>query len=73
MAEGKEINEKWLEGLTFQDHEMEMIEKDGRKLRQYKSIERPMGKGDVLDWRDLGKTAIIVTADGRKLTVAKKG
>jgi urease accessory protein UreE len=72
MAE-KKFDPKWLEGLSFSFAEKTMIEKDGRKTLHAVPKKRPLKEEDMLDWKDNGETVVIVTKDGKKYTVKKKG
>lgn len=79
MAEAKETKEvketklmkKWIEGLIFTGSEAKVEKKDGRKLKKFIPVERPMTEEDVLSWKDYGKYVVIVTADGQKVQVEK--
>lgn len=72
MAEGKSIDAKFLDGLTFSTSEAKKVKKDGQEKTQYIPVERPLRPGDVIDWKDLGDSVTIVTADGKKYSVDKK-
>ncbi len=67
----KEFDKKWLQGLKYRFSKPKEVERDGRTVTTYVAKERPMRVDDVLSWKDQGDTVIMVTADGRKLTVYK--
>lgn len=67
------IDAKLLEGLTFTGSEGKTAEKDGRKVKKNIPFERPLAPEDVLDFKEVGDTVVIVAKDGRKHTVKKNG
>jgi hypothetical protein len=67
MANAKQIDGKFLSGLTYR------TSKQGEDGTRYIPETRDLTPADVLDWKDNGATIILVTADGRKYTVDKKG
>ncbi|HIJ95790.1 MAG TPA: hypothetical protein HPP94_08665 [Desulfuromonadales bacterium] len=70
----KAIDRKFLEGLVFKGATVETVtdEDSGREVARSKPFSRPLEQNDVLDWVDNGDTVTLVTADGKKYTVAKK-
>lgn len=73
MANEKKIDKKYLAGLVYRF--ADRIEEEGddnRRTVRNVPTERELTPDDVLDWRDTGTAVIIVTADGRKITVEKK-
>ena len=71
MAETKKLDAKYLKGLVFQFAEKKQVTENGEHKTVYVPDERELTPDDVLAWRDAGSEIIIVTADGRKHTVAK--
>lgn len=61
-----------LKGLTFMSSEEQQVIKEGRKVKVFEVLERPLKVSDVLSWKDCGSSVIIVTADGRKISISKK-
>jgi len=80
MAQGK-FDQKWLEEidintkekLVFYETEKTMVEKNGRKTLQAIRKSRPLKEEDVLNWKDYGDKVVIVTKNGKKYTIKKKG
>jgi hypothetical protein len=68
---GAEVNAALLKGLTFRTNEERTVEEEGKKVKRYYPIERPLTPADVLAVKDLGDTVVIVAGDGRKHRVAK--
>ena len=62
------IDKKFLAGLKYRSSKPVKTE-DGVR---HQATERALRPEDVLDWKDLGATVVIVTADGQKITVDKK-
>jgi hypothetical protein len=71
MAE--KIDPKYLEGLKFNFVEQRKAKKDGRDIVQNIPQQRALAQEDILDWKDYGDNVVIVTMDGQKITVSKKG
>lgn len=70
--EKKGIDPKYLKGLRFNYSEAkEEKGEDGRKVRKYIPKDRPLRPEDVLAFKEHPDHVVIVTADGRKLTVQK--
>ena len=69
----KEIDPKWLEGLTFRGANEKIVEKNGRKMRQGIAFEIPLTKENVLSCTDYGDYVIIAGSDGRKHPPVEKG
>ncbi len=69
--EKKEIDSKLLKGLKFRTSTVELVEKEGRKVKKFTPVERPLAADDVLSWKDTGSAVVIVTKDGQKITVEK--
>ncbi|NPU84381.1 MAG: hypothetical protein HPY65_07815 [Syntrophaceae bacterium] len=67
------FDQKWLEGLTYLSSEKKKTVKDGRPVTQNIPTERPLAEADVLDWKDLGDSVVIVAGDGQKHKVSKGG
>lgn len=65
----KLIEAKYLKGLVFQSSEPRKTDEGTRHVPTTRDLEPT----DVLDWKDNGATVTIVTADGRKYVVDKKG
>jgi hypothetical protein len=65
----KPIDAKWLKGLVFRTSKT--VEGTTGQVRMVPE-ERELTPDDVLDWKDTGPRIVIITADGRKLTVDKK-
>lgn len=59
------FDKAWLAGLKFGT---------SKKAKEggFQKIEQDLQEKHVLDWIDNGETVTLVTADGRKHTVAKK-
>lgn len=70
MAE--KIDPKYLKGLKFRFSEPKEVIEEGRTITRYFPQERAFKQEDVLSWKDNGDNIILVTADGRKVTVSKK-
>lgn len=70
----KAIDKKFLDGLTFRGATTETVkdEESGREVARSVPFSRPLESDDILDWTDNGSAIILVTADGKKYTVAKK-
>ena len=66
------IERKYLAGLKYRGAERKVTEENGRKKQVGVPFERALRPEDVLSWADLGDSVQLVTADGRKYTVAKK-
>ena len=69
--ESKLIDPKHLVGLKFNFSAPKTVVKDGEKKIEYEVRERNLRPDDILDWKDYGDRVVFVTADGRKITVAK--
>ncbi len=67
------IDARYLKGLKFHSAESKTVVEDGRKVKKFMPTERPLEPEDVLSWKDKGDSVVIVTADGRKVTVSKSG
>jgi len=66
------IEGKYLKGLKFKTAEAKREQdENGRKKVKHFPVERPLKAEDVLDWKDLGATVVIVAGDGRKHRVEK--
>lgn len=65
----KPIDAKYLKGLVYQSSEPRKTEDGTRHVPTSRDLE----PADVLNWKDNGATVTIVTADGRKHVVDKKG
>lgn len=72
MVDKNQIDPKHLKGLKFRYSEGKQVVEDGRKVVRYAAAERPLKPEDVLDWKDTGEQIVLVTADGRKVTVDKE-
>jgi urease accessory protein UreE len=73
MVGNEQINTKLLTGLKFKTSEgRKTDEPDGRKKVRHFPVERPLKPDDVLDWKDLGASVVIVAKDGQKHTVDKE-
>lgn len=71
MAE-RQIDPKYLKGLSFRYSERKEVNKDGRKVFEYTPKERPMEASDILSWKEEEREVVMVTADGRKIRVPRK-
>ncbi len=69
--EQKELDPKYLKGLTFRASKSEVVKEEGEKVRKFTVTKRAMRVEDVLSWKDYGKHVVIVTADGQKVMVRK--
>jgi len=69
----KAIEAKFLKGLTITVLQKKKIKgEDGDEVRKV-LVKRDLTPDDVLDWKDKGDAVVIVTADGQKHVVAKRG
>ena len=62
---------KYLTGIKMTGAEEKIVEKDGRKHRQYIPWERQAKEEDVFSFVDRGSYVGIVIKDGRKYKVEK--
>ena len=67
----RNLDPKLLEGLLFDYVEKTESMKDGRKVVQYIPRKRPLTEADILSWRDKGDTVVVVTGNGKKLSLKK--
>ena len=70
MADG--VKKEWLDGLKFRDRKATTEVVGGRRKVTYTAVERPLRTEDVLNFTETETSVVLVTADGQKLTVAKK-
>lgn len=68
MAE--KIDPKYLKGLKYRFSEPKEIKEEGRTIIRYFPQERALKQEDVINWKDYGDRLVLVTADGKKVTVA---
>lgn len=71
MAETKQLDPKYLEGLTYSGAEPRQVMVDGVEKTRNIPLIRPLQPDDVLSWTDKGDAVVIVTTDGRKYCVFK--
>jgi len=67
----EKIDPKYVKHLKFRYSESKVVERDGRKVKEFIPKERQMKVEDVLSWRDYGDHVVVVTADGQKVKVDK--
>lgn len=74
MSGNGPIDAKLLKGLTFKTAEIRETkdENSGKPIKKSLPVERALKPADVLDWKDLGDTVVIVAKDGRKYRVEKE-
>lgn len=71
-ADSSDLDASLLKNLTFRSSEERLVDKEGRKVKVFAALERRLEVSDVLSWKDCGSSVIIVTADGRKISISKK-
>jgi hypothetical protein len=69
----EEFDSKWLKDVMVTDHVEKPVVKNGKTTKETTKVAeaREATEADVLDWSDKGDTVVIVTKDGRKLSVKK--
>lgn len=67
------VDPKLLKGLKYHWSEGRLVEKDGRTMMEYTPHERDLRPEDILASKDYGDKIVIVTADGKKYELPKKG
>lgn len=66
-----ELDPEWLAGLTFQGAKREVLKVKGQRPKlDTKPFSRPLAQGDVLSFSVGDDAVTLVTADGKKHTVA---
>jgi hypothetical protein len=67
------INPKFLAGIKIRGAEKKEVKEDGKPRVKYIPFERDAKPEDVIAWKDNGARMTIVTCDGKKYNVDKKG
>ncbi len=72
-AQEEGLNPKYLKGILFRTSEAKKVNENNVEKLRYTPVERDLTVNDVLNYKDNGNVLIIVTKDGQKYTISKKG